>query len=241
MPRPAGCLALAALLVIAPASPPGLAVNAATGAWLVFDGAGRFGGERAVAERGGAGRFGYRLEIQARYPDAGSGFAQYVLRPSLVLHVDRSLSLALGYGRFETRLPSGERAHEDRPWQQAAWRAARWSFGDLVLRGRLEQRLVDAGDRAALTLRCMLRMNLALPAVAPDWRFAVSVEPFLDLRDTAWGIADGITQSRWYLGASYPLPGRTRLAVGYLAQQLRATGRADRVNHLLQMSLNSRF
>ncbi len=239
--EPAGgarpCTRIAIALALAcPLALPAAALEQAPGAWLIFTGTGRF-----TDAAGATGPWGYTVDVQARYPQLGDGATQYVFRPSIDYRVGERVQLAVGYGRFQSVSAAGVRSSEDRPWQQVGWRVARVGPGTLGLRVRVEERALSTGSEIAVNIRTRLRYDFEFAALAPDWRFSIDVEPFLDLRDTDWGIRDGFTQTRWYAGASHALGSRQRIAVGYLGQHLRASGAPDTLNHLLAVNFAHRF
>lgn len=199
------------------------------GYWAVF------AGQHAFADS----RWQASLDMQARYSDLGSGYNQLVFRPSISYKLTSGVTLAAGYGRFRTHTANGGVNSEDRAFQDVAWtlkqgHGQRWSA-----RLRFEQRFVSQGDDVALVARLQLGYSRAL---ARDGRQLIaSFEPFIDARDTDWGIDRGLNQARVYLGVRQALSDRGAFEIGYQNQFFIRDNREDLSNHLLMLFWRQRF
>ena len=195
------------------------------GTWVSFVTSGSWQSE------GRNNRWGYWLDAQARYVDIGSGANQLVVRPAVGYRLNDNVTTWLGYARLETRSRGGASAFENRYWQQIDWTAARWGETSMSMRLRLEQRTLSTGNDIGLTLRYRVRLSRPFGQSA-DHRIQVSLEPFLDFRDTDWRGSAGLHQNRLFVGASFAFAGHWRFETGYMNQYLGFDGREDVSNHL---------
>ncbi|MEO0346343.1 MAG: DUF2490 domain-containing protein [Pseudomonadota bacterium] len=208
---------------------PAAAVDNEIGSWLIASTNGALSDDS---------RWRFTADTQARFTDPGSGTAQYLVRPSLGLTLTDSLTGWLGFARFESRSASGQRAHENRYWQQLSWRARPLGSGTIRYRLRLEQRLVSISDDDGLWIRLLARYEQPL---GRGKTLFVGAETFYDLRDTDWSGDAGPRQHRVFFGAGWQLTPQWRFEAGYLNQyQVRDT-RANDSNHLLTLRLNHQF
>ena len=144
----------------------------------------------------------------------------------------------VGFGRFESRSASGQRAHENRYWQQLSWRARPRGTGKIAYRLRLEQRYVSISNDNGLWLRLLARYDQPL---SNGRTLYVGAETFVDLRDTDWSGDAGPRQHRVMFGMGWQVAPQWRFEAGYMNQyQVRDT-RANDSNHLLTLRLNHRF
>ncbi|MEL6448147.1 MAG: DUF2490 domain-containing protein [Pseudomonadota bacterium] len=223
--RIAACAAAASLWVSGPAA----AVDHEIGSWLIASTSGALGHDT---------RWRFAADTQARLRDPGSGTAQYLLRPSLGLALTDQLTGWLGFARFESRSASGQRAHENRYWQQLSWRPRPLGAGTIRYRLRLEQRLVSISDDDGLWLRLLARYERPLSG---GKTLFVGAETFYDLRDTDWSGDAGPRQHRILFGIGWQLASSWWFEAGYLNQYQVRDPRANDSNHLLTLRLNHRF
>ncbi len=227
-------LAATALLLLMPAT-------AATtehdfGAWLIVTMTDRLPARDSAT----ASRWRYWLEVQARYPDAGSGVNQLLLRPAIGYDINPSLSALAGYARFRTHGRAGRTSTEDRFWQHLNWRFREFDDATLSMRFRLEQRRLSGSSDTGLLFRYQLKYVRKLNP-GGDVDFIASVEPFFDLEDTDYGARRGFNQGRVYLGMGYRLTARSSLELGYQQQYQNVRGGENRANHLAMLNFKSRF
>lgn len=206
------------------------------GAWFIVTMSDRL----PARESANASRWRYWLEAQARYPDAGSGVNQLLLRPGIGYDINASLSALAGYARFRTHARAGRTSTEDRFWQHLSWRFLSFDNASLSMRFRFEQRrLSDSNDTGHLfryQLKYLRKLN---PGGAVD--IIASIEPFFDLAETDYGARRGLNQARGYLGLGFRLTAESALEIGYQLQHLNVRGGEDRANHLAMLNFRSRF
>lgn len=213
---------------------PSYAADDESGAWLITVASDRF------PSSGEPSRWRYWLEVQARYPDFGSGANQLLFRPGIGYDISPTVSAFAGYARFRTHPPSGATSTEDRFWQHIAWRFRSWEQSSLTMRLRLEQRMPSTGSDTGHFLRYQLKYVRRLVA-GGDTDFIASIEPFWDLRDTDYGAASGLAQNRIYLGLGWKLAPKSSLEVGYQNQYFYLDARPDRSRHLAMLNFKTRF
>ncbi len=204
------------------------------GIWTIFSTTDSFSGEDAT------GRWHYWFDAQARYFDPGSGANQWLVRPGIGYEIRDGVKAWAGYARFRSRNRSGRVAHENRYWQQIDWRAGEWQLGRITMRLRLEQRSIDVGDDLGVALRFMTKYVRPLPGDG-DKSLIVSLEPFLDLRDTDWGGDAGFAQNRFFVGMGWRLSDKLTLETGYMNQFIWVDGAEDRVNRLAILTIKAKL
>lgn len=177
----------------------------------------------------GPGRWQYWVDVQARYPDVGSGASQYLVRPAIGYDVAGSLRAWAGYARFRTEA-GGATATENRYWQQLDWTAGSWAGARLTMRVRLEERDVSVGEDLAVVLR--YRLQYSRPLGDGTNRFLLSIEPFFYLGAADWSGAGGFKVNRTFFGIETPLSPRLSLTAGYLNSYAWSQASEDRMDHL---------
>lgn len=212
------------------------ATESDSGAWLIFTATDRL----PARDGSGASRWHYWVDAQARYPDAGSGVNQLLIRPGIGYGIGPTLSVWAGYARFRTHTNSGRTVTEDRYWQQLSWRARNWGHSALSTRLRLEERDLSTGSDTGIVLRAQIKY---VREVTPggDTDFIASIEPFFDLRDTDWGANSGLSQNRLYFGLGWKLTGKSTIEVGYQNQYRFIDNGEDRVDHLAIVNFKTKF
>lgn len=201
-----------------------LAVEDSPGAWLTVTTTDAFQGEED------SGRWQYWFDAQARYFDIGSGINQYLVRPGIGYKLGGSMTAWLGYARFRTRNRAGNVTDENRYWQQLNWTVGRWLDGTVTMRARLEERSVSSGDDTGLVLRLSTKYVRPLRN-AKETRLVVSLEPFVDLRNTDWGGQSGLGQNRAFVGIGWRLSKRISVEAGYMNQYVWVDNGEDLSNH----------
>lgn len=218
------------IVLLLVAATPALADEDLFGSWLVFAGDHAIGDTpwRAV------------IDLQARYPDLGSGANQLVFRPSVGYQFANGVSAFAGYGRFRTHTANGDTNSEDRYWQQLGWQHGALWGGKLSWRLRVEQRHVSLGSDTALVGRFMAQFVKPI-GTGGGRQLIASVEPFVDFRDTDWAVDRGVNQLRGYLGVRQAVNDGSAVEVGYLNQTFLRDNAPDRHNHLLMLIWRQRF
>lgn len=234
-PSPAAPLVAALVLfILMPSVAP--AVDGDSGAWLIVSATDRFPSNDAQSPS----RWHYWIDAQARYPDAGSGANQLLIRPGIGYSISPTMSVWGGYARFRTHGASGNTVTEDRYWQQLSWRLGKLGDASVSTRFRLEQRDLSTGSDTGVVLRAQLKLVRKL-AAGGDTDFIASIEPFFDLQDTDWGADSGLSQNRLYLGLGWKLTNKTGIEVGYQNQYRFVDSGADRMDHLAMIAVKTRF
>ncbi len=235
IPAPTAPLAAALVLfMLFPSVSP--AVESDSGAWLILSATDRFPSNDSETPS----RWHYWVDAQARYPDAGSGINQLLIRPGIGYSISPTMSVWVGYARFRTHGASGNTVTEDRYWQQLSWALGRWGGGALSTRFRLEQRDLSTGSDTGVVLRAQLKYVRKL-SMDGDTDLIASFEPFVDLKDTDWGADSGLSQNRLYIGLGWKLTQKTGLEVGYQNQYRFIDSGEDRMDHLAMIALKTRF
>lgn len=207
------------------------AADESTGSWLIAAAGGRFGDDSSLR---------WAVDAQLRYFDVGTGFHEYLLRPSIGIALNQSTRVWLGYGRFRNKTRTSFNADENRLWQQIDWRKQDLLGGALTLRARTEQRDVTFSSDRRRVLRLMARYQHPLSSSAKTQWYA-SVEPFIDLNTTDWGGGRGLSQNRVQLGISTRLNSNTRIEAGLMHQFFWAESGEDRINLLAMLTVRSSF
>lgn len=228
---------LTAALIISFLLPlPATATDSDSGAWLIISATDRL----PARDGSGKSRWHYWIDAQARYPDAGSGVNQLLIRPGIGYDISPTLSVWAGYARFRAHTSSGRTVTEDRFWQQLSWRARSWGDASLSTRLRLEQRDLSTGSDTGIVLRAQLKYVRKLTP-GGDTDFIASIEPFFDLRDTDWGADSGLSQNRLYFGLGWKLTPKSAIEVGYQNQYRFIDTGNDRMDHLGMVNFKFKF
>lgn len=218
------CVVLLATLVLGSAGD-ARATDSDIGAWTIFT------TTDAFQTDAGPSRWHYWVDAQARYFDIGSGTNQYLVRPAIGYDLGNNVSVWLGYARFRSRNSAGNVTDENRYWQQLGWTAGNWAGGKVTMRTRLEERSLSTGDDVGVVLRFMTKYTRPLGDDGSK-SLILSLEPFVDLKDTDWGGESGLGQNRTYIGIGWRLSDRLNVETGYMNQFIFADSGADRMNHL---------
>ncbi len=222
-------VAAAGLLLAQPAH----AVDDDGAYWSTVSASGR------IKPGGEASRWRYNVMGQWRNFDRGPGSDTYLLRSGIGYDLNPRMSLWAGYDFFVNDPDGGPTRKENRYWQQFLWGAARWDWGRLTLRTRLEERDLENSSDVGLRLRQLV--ELAVPVPSQDVTLLVSTEHFTNLDDTDYGALSGFDQLRSYLGVRMPMTERASLEAGYMNQLINRSGRADAVNHTATLHLRLSF
>jgi len=67
--------------------------------------------------------------------------------------------------------------------------------------------------------------------IAKETRLVVSLEPFVDLRNTDWGGQSGLGQNRAFVGIGWRLSNRISVEAGYMNQYVWVDNGEDLSNH----------
>lgn len=211
-----------------------LATDHDVGIWAIFSSTDTLQSDQ------GPSRWRYWFDAQARFFDLGSSTNQYLVRPGIGYDLNDNVTAWAGYARFRARNSAGDYADEDRFWQQLTWTAARWQYGTLSMRVRLEERSVSTGDDLGIVLRYMVKYSKPL-GESGKRDFIAALEPFVSLRETDWGGSSGLRQNRLTLGVAWKLSDKTAIEAGYMNAYVWTDSGEDRMNHLGVVNFKATF
>jgi hypothetical protein len=181
-------------------------------------------------------RWRWGADVILRSRDGLDALDVLTLRASVGRDLTPRLTLWGGYTNTHTYLASGGSTLEHRPFLQASW-AHPSGGGSLSLRTRLEARVTEGNNRAALRLRHQTRYSHPFSPGNP-WSWVVTDEIFFHL-NTTFRFPSGFDQNRAFAGVSVTLP-KTRLEMGYLNQFVQSSI-PDRVNHIVSVTTSVTF
>jgi hypothetical protein len=167
------------------------------------------------------------FEITSKQREPRVGGDQLQARGSIDVAISKKFSLGGGMTVVETAGPT-----ELRPHQQLTL-----TFGNLALRTRLEERLVDGANRMGLRIR--QRALLKLPLDHND-RLAPAVELLYNLRQTNPAVKPGVQEVRFTLTEQHKFSDALELGIGYLLIFAPRPGLPDRFTHAPQLTLTWR-
>lgn len=167
------------------------------------------------------------FDISPRQRETRVGGDQLLARGSIDVAISKKVSLGGGLTVIESAGPT-----ELRPHQQLTL-----TFGNLALRTRLEQRLVDGASRMGLRIR--QRAQLKLPLDRND-RLVPAVELLYNLRQTNPAVKPGVQEVRFSLTEQHKFSEALDLGVGYLLTFAPRPGLPDRFAHVPQLTLTWR-
>ncbi|MGD8810009.1 MAG: DUF2490 domain-containing protein [Gammaproteobacteria bacterium] len=204
------------------------------GAWAIFS------ATNSITRHGEATRWHYGFDAQARYFDFGSGANQWLVRPSIGYELDSGVRLWVGYARLRSRSRTGRTADENRYWQQIDWPARQWLNGQVTMRARLEQRSVSIGQDLGLELRFMTRYVRPLAGTG-EKNLVLSIEPFMNFRDTDWSGKSRLSQNRTFVGVGWRAGTKLTMEAGYMNQYFWFDQSEDQSNHLAVLTFKTQF
>ena len=170
----------------------------------------------------------WTLDGSLRFREQGRGDEQQTARLTIEQQVSNGLKVGGGFGVFEAGGST-----ELRPHQQLTLSSGRFSA-----RTRIEQRFFDGADRMELRLRQMVRYTQPL---GEDWRASIDGE-FLYLAQTRNRTPRSATdQWRTRLIVTHRASDRLSLGAGYLMIYTPRPLAPNRINHVPQLYVTSRF
>lgn len=175
------------------------------------------------------------MDVQVRFGDDASRFAQGVLRPGIGCTLGRGWTLWGGYAYIRTEPPySTSTTNEQRIWEQALW-GGTVGMTSLSSRTRMEQRFVSTGSEAGWRLREFVKAARGVGS-RRTWSAVVVDEYFLNLNSPDFGATTGPDRNRFFVGPSVALRNGVFMEIGYLNQYTFRTNGPDK-NHLLAANL----
>lgn len=159
-----------------------------------------------------------------------------VLRPAIGYKFSDNLTVFLGYTHQTTINDSRADVDENRIHQQINWRVAKIGKATLASRTRIEQRWVKG--RNDMGWRIRERLQLQVPLKSKGANFVVSNEMLFALNTTDWGARAGFEQMRNFVGVNFPLSKAISLETGYQNRYQERRGAADRMDHIIPITVN---
>jgi hypothetical protein len=177
------------------------------------------------------------LESQERFTSDSSRLGQLLLRPAVGYKLSPTTTAYLGYVYVLNAPKGAASSQEHRAFQQLSFRLLGDGKGlTLSARTRLEERWVVDRDGMGWRLRQQLRLTAPLNDKLTG---VVWTEPFVGLNKTSFQQRD-VTTWRNFVGVATPLSPTVTLEPGYMNQVVVRRG-PNRVDHILSMTLNTRF
>ncbi|MGX2038645.1 DUF2490 domain-containing protein [Methylocaldum sp. MU1018] len=178
----------------------------------------------------------YWLEGQGRFGEETTRLSQSMVRPALGYALNDRASVWLGYAWIFTDRPfTRRRFDENRIWQQLLWTQPT-AFGSFSSRTRFEQRFIETGSDTGWRFRQLVKLSVPL-SFAPDFSLVGWEEVFVNINKTDWGADDGLDQNRVFVGLGYNFDKHIKTEIGYMNQYIRRAEAADRISHVLSVSL----
>ena len=189
-----------------------------------------------VVERSVGAKVVAALELGGRAVDNAGRLGVAFVRPTIGYRLSDDLTVSLGYAHFRTINRGQADASENRVFQQVNWRMGTVGTATVLSRFRLEQRkLADTRD---LGWRVTARVRMRLPIKDSGAGFLLSHEQIYALNTTDWGARAGFDQMRNFVGVAVPLNGAVMLETGYQNRFQNRQGAADRIDHIIPLTLN---
>jgi hypothetical protein len=176
------------------------------------------------------------MDVQARFGDDASRFAQGVFRPGIGYSLGRGWTIWGGYAYIRTNPPySTATTNEHRIWEQAIW-GGKVGAATLSSRTRTEQRFVSTGSQTGWRLREFVKVARTLGS-RKIWSAVVSDEYFFNLNSTDFGATAGPDRNRFFVGPGFSLGKGVVVELGYLNQYTYRANGPDKNDHLLATNL----
>lgn len=137
------------------------------------------------------------------------------VRPGLGYRWLPRLATHVGYGWIPTFSDAGGAVHEHRLWEQLVWSTPLPNGFGLLLRPRIEQRMVEGEPDVGHRLRAFVRGSWS-PRPDANWLLVFSNEAFFGFNQTSWGAPSGFDQNRAFAGLGLPSRSGVRFECGYL-------------------------
>ncbi len=202
------------------------------GAWL----GGFMNGRLPPSMNDDKGSWRLWLDVQVRFGDDASQFAQGLIRPGIGRTLGRGWTVWGGYAYVRTEPPyARSNTNEQRIWEQAIW-SGKAGQAALSSRTRLEQRFLSTGHDTGWRLREFVKVAQPV-GTARRWSVVVSDEYFVNLNSTDFGAASGSDRNRFFVGPSLSLGTGKFVEIGYLNQHTFRTNGPDKNDHVLATNL----
>jgi Protein of unknown function (DUF2490) len=176
------------------------------------------------------------VEFSGRMVDDSGRLGVVVLRPAIGYKFSDSLTVFLGHAHQKTINRGRADVDENRIYQQINWRIAKIGKATLASRTRIEQRWVEGARDMGWRVR--ERLQVQVPLKSKGANFVVSNEMLFALNTTDWGARAGFDQMRNFIGVNFPLSKAVSLETGYQNRYQERRGPADRMDHIIPITLN---
>lgn len=183
-----------------------------------------------------SGRLQGMVQVQPRFRDEARETQQLLGRVGLGWKVDAGLALWVGYTHTELPIDHAPDVNEERIHEQASYVLGEGLGGIWSGRTRLEQRWRSNAGGTGWRLRQQFRYVRRLAAGGTPY-LALTLEPMIELADTAWGARRGLDQFRGFVGIGLAVGRSTMLETGYLNQVVNRRHGEIAVNHAAVLSL----
>ncbi|WP_165793516.1 DUF2490 domain-containing protein [Hyphococcus luteus] len=174
------------------------------------------------------------LEAQGRFGDDVQRLNETQFKASVLRRVGPGLKIGAGYGHMIKNRAGGPDRHENRIWQELAWKPETGIKTSLSFRTRVEQRII-AGD-TGWRVRSRLKATRPLGEGASLYAYG-SEEAFFFLNDADWGARSGFDQSRIGAGLGWRFSQMASLEAGYLNRFKPAPDTEDKMNHIIALTV----
>jgi Protein of unknown function (DUF2490) len=179
------------------------------------------------------------LELNGRMVDDSSRLGVTVFRPAIGYKISDSVTVFLGYTHQKTINDGRADVNENRIHQQLNWRVGKIGKATLNLRARLEQRWINGSSDMGWRVR--ERLQLQIPLKPKKTNLVVSNELLFSLNTTNWGARAGFDQMRNFIGVNFPIGKGLTLETGYQNRYQVRRGSADRMDHIIPITLSISF
>ncbi len=221
---------LAWVMLLLALAPRARAQNEDFGVWL----GGFVNGKLPRALNDSSGSWRLWLDVQIRYGDDASTFAQGILRPGVGYSLSKSWTAWLGYAYVRTEPPyASTSTYESRIWEQASW-SGRVGTSRLSSRTRLEERFVSTGSQTGWRLREMVKLSVPLGSI---WSGVIYDEYFYNLNSTNYGATAGSDRNRFFVGPGVAVSPTVTIEFGYLHQQVFRNNDPDKIDNVFAASV----
>jgi Protein of unknown function (DUF2490) len=179
------------------------------------------------------------LELSGRMVDDSSRLGVAIFRPAIGYKISDSVTVFLGYTHQKTINEGRADVDENRIHQQLNWRIGKIGKATLNSRTRLEQRWIKGSSDMGWRVR--ERLQLQIPLKPKKTNLVVSNEMLFSLNTTNWGARAGFDQMRNFVGVNFPIGKGMTLETGYQNRYQLRRGSADRMDHIVPITLNISF
>jgi hypothetical protein len=179
------------------------------------------------------------LELSGRMVDDSSRLGVAIFRPAIGYKFSDSVTVFLGYTHQKTINEGRADVDENRIHQQLNWRIGKIGKATLASRTRIEQRWIKGANDMGWRLR--ERLQLQIPLKPKKTNLVLSSEMLFALNSTDWGARAGFDQMRNFIGVNFPIGKGMTLETGYQNRYQERRGSADRMDHIIPITLNISF